>query len=136
MGKPKALGPPPRLRQHLLRNVDAGDPRIRTEVGQRQPGPDADLKDMLARPIVRNAHRLLSPRVKDRAENDVIGAGKQPIGPDRIVQVHRSRSCGYGQGRHTKCPGSGGHCPAILVNLGVAFHRHQVILIFAPAAIR
>jgi len=29
-----------------------------------------------------------------------------------------------------------GHCPAILVNLGVAFHRRQVIPIFTPAAIR
>jgi hypothetical protein len=43
---------------------------------------------MLARPIVGDAHRRFAPRVKDRAENDVVGAGKQPICPDRIVKVH------------------------------------------------
>src|SRR5436309_3135549 len=63
MGKPQTLGPPPRLRQHLLRNVDAGDPRIRAEMGKRQPGADADLEYMLARPIVGDAHRLFAPRV-------------------------------------------------------------------------
>ena len=89
MRKPQALGPTPRLRQHLLGDVDAGHSGILAEMGKRQPGTDADLEDMLARPIVGDAHRRLAPRVKNRAENDVVGAGKQPIGPDRIVQVHR-----------------------------------------------
>ena len=61
MGEPQALGPPPRLRQHLLRDVDAGNPQIRAEMGKRQAGADADLEDALARPIVGDAHRLFRP---------------------------------------------------------------------------
>ena len=56
--------------------------------GKRQAGADADFEDALARPVVGDPHRRLAAGMKDRAENDVVGAGKQAIGADRVMQIH------------------------------------------------
>ena len=95
MRETQAFGPPSCLRQHLLRDIDAGDPRIPTEMGERQTGADANLQNPLARPIVGDAHRLLASGVKNRAEYNIVGAGKQPIGTDGIVQIHRIALCHF-----------------------------------------
>ena len=56
---------------------------------QRQAGADADLENPLSRPIVGDAHGRLAPGVKHRAEDNVVRAGEQAIGADRVLQVHR-----------------------------------------------
>jgi hypothetical protein len=84
-----AFDPAARLGQHFFRDVDAGHARIVPEIGQGQAGPDPDFEDALSRPLVDEAHRLLAAGMKNRAENKIVRSGKQPIGPDRIAQVHR-----------------------------------------------
>jgi hypothetical protein len=98
-------------------------------VRERQPGADADLDNTLARPIVGDAHRLLPSRVKNRAEDDIVGAGKQPVGPDRIVQVHRLALLRDRKDRRDPPPRPRSRQPDPLVNLAVAFQGRQVILI-------
>ncbi len=74
MREPQPLGAALGLLQHLGRNIDPGHPRIGPEMRQRQPGADTDFENALPRPIIGDPHRLLAPRVKHRAEKDVVRA--------------------------------------------------------------
>src|SRR6266851_1791792 len=93
-----------RLGQHLGRDVDAGYMRVGAEIGQGQAGPDPDFEDALARPIIGDAHRFLAAGMEYRAKNNVVGSGKQTIGPDRVAQVHRIASRNVRGGRYSRPP--------------------------------
>src|SRR5665213_3097233 len=84
-----ALDPSLGLGQHLGRHVDAGDVRIGPEMRQRQAGADADLEDALPRPVVGDAHGVLSARMEYRTEDEIVGAGYPPIGADRVAKIHQ-----------------------------------------------
>ena len=56
---------------------------------QRQTGADTDFENPLSWAIICDAHGILATGMEHWSENEVIGAGKQAIGPDCIVQVHR-----------------------------------------------
>ena len=68
--------------------------RIGAEIRQRQAGADADFEDALARPVVGDAHRVLAAGMKDRTEHEIVGAGEQAIGSERVLQVHSLRPLG------------------------------------------
>src|SRR3954468_20337579 len=88
VSEPQAFGPAARVVQHLLRHIDPGHPRIPPEMRKRQSGANADLENTLTWPVIGDANGIFPPGVKDRAEYNVVGAREQPVGPDRIVQVH------------------------------------------------
>ena len=115
-----ALDPAPRLGQHLLRDIDAGHARIPPEIRQRQTGADAHFQDALTRALVDQAHRLLATGMKNRAENKIVRPGKQPIGPDRVAQVHRIVS------RSDRRDRGGGRPPTAKVRPIIQFVNHRV----------
>ena len=128
IGELLLLDPAPGLRQHFCRDVDPRQMRIRTEIRQRQTGADPDFEDALARPVIGDTHRFLAPGMKDRAKNNVIRPGKQPISADGIAQVHRIASRGY----RREC--SGDPLPSVtvlpvagFVNPAASLHRITVM---------
>src|SRR6516165_3390288 len=89
VGEAQVFGSALSFCQHLGRDIDPGHSRIGPEMRQRQTGTNPNFENPLPRTIIRDAHGVLASGVEHRTKNKVVGAGKQAIGPDRIVQIHR-----------------------------------------------
>src|SRR5262245_20941113 len=76
-----------RLRQHLGREIDAGDGEMAAIAGEREPGAHADLEHP-ALPPVDNLHGMLASGLGHEPESEIIDWRPAAIGMTHGINIH------------------------------------------------